>query len=64
MKKEEILNYSNKKVSEEVLEKIEESECVEMLENCGYSGTHVDCIWYTITFTDKDEISVYHKTED
>lgn len=53
----ELLN--GEKISLEVLEAIEESECVSNVSCLGLSGMHNNCNWYSVEFDDGSDIDVY-----
>lgn len=54
-------NYDGEEVDVETMEKIEESENVVEVENCGMSGQHVGYIYYNVKLKDGSEISIYCK---
>ena len=61
MKKEEIIELNNKKISNEILEEIEASEDVVNVENLGTSGQYPDCYWFSVELQDGDSIDVFVK---
>lgn len=62
MKQNEIELLNGEKISLEVLEAIEESECVSTVDCLGTSGMYPDHYWYSVEFVNGDSIDVYIKS--
>lgn len=61
MKREQIELLRGEIVAPEQLEEIEESIEVDRVESNGNSGRYPNCIWYTVYFTDGEEIDIYYR---
>lgn len=64
MTRKEIELFDEKVVAREEFEMIEEHEEVARVENNGSSGSMPGATWYTVYFTDGEEINIYFKPED
>lgn len=62
MKKTEIELLNGEIIDLELLEAIEESECVSKVEYLGSSDAHTNCDWYSVEFDDESDIDVYIKS--
>ena len=59
MSREEIIEFDGMEVTDEQFEKIECSECVTSVENCGWSGIDPSLIWYLVTLDNGEEVNIY-----
>lgn len=64
MTRKEIELLNGRVISREEFEIIEENQEVANVENNGSSGTIPGATWYTVYFTDGEEIDIYFKQED
>lgn len=64
MTREQIEALSGQIVNNEQFEEIEQYEEVEKVENNGNSGRIPGATWYTVYFTDGEEIDIYYKPEN
>ena len=64
MTREQIEALSGQIVTDDQFEKIEVHEEVERVENNGNSGRIPGATWYTVYFTDGEEIDIYYKSEN
>ena len=62
MKKTEIELLNGEIINSELLEAIEESECVCSVECLGTSGMYSDHHWYSVELNDGSDIDVYIKS--
>lgn len=64
MTRERIEALNGKIVTAEQFEEIEQSAEVARVENNGGSGRYPSCTWYTVYFTDGEEMDIYYLPED
>ena len=67
MEKSEIIKYVEDHDGfvndENDFDSIWESECVERIDRCGYSGAYYNTLLYSVTFTDGDTLDICVKKE-